>query len=117
MNRIVAATYTSDNGTDLVVGINEELFDQVNGGAARLVGGSPAPSNVPLVPFPAQGKPRRAKVADAAGYTREIILLEPTAPLATLGTEVNVEDSDGTNHLCASIAVLAESFRIRKQQT
>ena len=116
-NRIVAVEYTSDAGNNFVTGLNEEVFDQVDGGGARIVGGSPALPNEPLDPLPLQMLPRRVKAVNPAGKIRYIICLENTAPLFSVGATITLEDSDGAATVYTVQRRKEEEFRRRSQQT
>lgn len=117
-NRIVAVEYTSDAGNTFVTGLNEEVFDALNGaGPATMVGGAAAPANAAYDPLPHQMKPRRVVAYNPAGRSREIICLEPTAPLYAVGASITLEDSDGAATVYTVQKVKPEEYRRRRQQT
>jgi hypothetical protein len=116
-NRIVAVQYTSGAGNAFVTGMNEEVWDQETATPGEhLVGGSVALPTEALDPLPRQLKPRRAVLRNAAGVTREIICLTSNAPLLTIGTTIDLEDSDGASTEFTTVATKAESYRRRTQQ-
>lgn len=113
-NQIIRAGYTADNGDVFVVGVNSEVAAQLDALSASLIGYSGNPA-VGLNPLPRQMRPRRAVLFNAAGNRREVILLTPTAPLATIGATINLEDSDGASSAYTVDQVKSESARRRRK--
>jgi hypothetical protein len=118
-NEILARRYTADKGgAHFTLGVEKEVALQDDGGdpAALLIGGGLA--NVADYPFPQNMKPRRARcVGQTSGKVRYVPLLTPTAPLATAGTEIVIEDSDGAAETYESERVVGEEYRNRTKLT
>lgn len=114
MNQIIRAGYTSDNGNLYVTGLDSEVAAQLDGLAASKVGyaGNPPAGTDPL---PRQMRPRRAVMFNPAGRRREVIILSPAAPLATIGETLNLEDSDGAATVYTVDQVKSETSRRRRK--
>lgn len=116
MNQIIARRYTSDKGEFFTIGMNSEVAiqDAIGGSVGDpAVGGAAADAGD--YPLPRQMKPRRVKLVNPAGKVRYLPLLEANAPLATPGTQVNLEDSDGVSTVFTSRKVLGEQYRERNK--
>jgi hypothetical protein len=80
-NRI-AWTYTADGGATYRVAAQKALTDQA------VLGGTAAAGTLPEKPSAI--KLRRVTVSNSSGHSRVLVCYEPTAPIATAGTSVNV---------------------------
>lgn len=115
-NQIIRAKYVSDNGTELVVGIDSEVAAQTGttDPAVSLIGYAAAGAG--LLPLPRQMKPRRVVAYNPAGKRREVICLTDTAPLWTGDqTVIPLEDSDGASTNYTVDQKKPESFRARRK--
>lgn len=102
--------YTDDYARTYITGVNTDISAQDNGGAPAvpLIGGRAATAADAFPPLPSSVKPRRVECRSATKKVRYVILAEPTAPLATLGTVISIEDSDGAASDFTSRKVLPE---------
>lgn len=93
---IKPAIYVDHLGTEYQVGVDAASYAQADGGGDSKLGGPiPATGFAGLQPLPASVKPRRIMMRNPAGKTRYVIVLTPTAELATnpLAT-MSLEDSN-----------------------
>src|SRR5688500_9225417 len=112
-NQIIRAEYLSDNGVAFTTGSNNEMTPQTAGDPAESVIGYTDSGTVAMHPLPRQLKPRRAVCVNPAGKRREIICLQPDAPLYAVGATISLEDSDGVATTYTVSQLKAESARKR----
>lgn len=114
MNQIIRALYVSDNGTNLVTGINSEVAALLDGSDDSLIGYAAAP--VGTLPVPRQMLPRRVVLFNPAGKRRELICLTTTAPLwVGSSTTIALEDSDGASTTYTVDSRKGEQVRKRRK--
>lgn len=113
-NKIFSVLYTSNSGADLRTGLDSEIFLQGGVGTPK-VGGFLAAASGNEPQLSGTMKPRRALMVSDDGKRREIILLTANAPLATLGSTLQIEDSDGVADTYYNLEVRPESFRRRRR--
>lgn len=93
---IKPAVYEDDFGNLFHVGVDAASYAQVDGGGDSKLGGPvPATGFTGIQALPASVKPRRVRMRNPAGKLRYVIVLTPTAELATNpAATMSLEDSN-----------------------
>lgn len=110
-NRI-AWTYTDDDGNNWRVAAQKALTDQA------VLGGAAAAGTV--AERPNLGRMRRCTVSDGLGHSRVVVVYEPTAPIVTAGTSINVNVLENSTAMTSNGGFIPEERprrNVTKQST